>query len=32
MDFEKRSGYEDGSQITADGRPDVVKRWLTRQR
>ncbi|KAJ7688925.1 hypothetical protein B0H14DRAFT_2210430, partial [Mycena olivaceomarginata] len=32
MDFEKRSGYEDGSQITADGRPDVVKRWLARQR
>ncbi|KAJ7917827.1 hypothetical protein B0H13DRAFT_1869996 [Mycena leptocephala] len=33
FDFEKLFGYhEDGSQISNVDRPEVVKRWLTRQR
>jgi hypothetical protein len=32
MDFEKACGYGEGSGITTQGRPEVVKRWLARGR
>jgi hypothetical protein len=32
LDFEKRCGYSEGSQIPVGGRPGVVKTWLAKQR